>query len=233
MSHFSELRFRRFRAIFLETRTRPLRLPRNLVMFHRWVAMTENRMNNRLLGTIAMICAPAMLIEGLLRGEQENALITGIASMVFMTGWICSNVGMRRMRATGTGEWGRAVLLIQLVGLVLALMFGFFEATGLLGRESLLFNITDVAWPLSMLWMIVVGIAVIAANRLSGWQRFVPLLCPLWLPIAIVVSMSFGDDRAGGIVGFGYAAVLWGLLGYVIVRSESRVPSPAPQSTVE
>jgi hypothetical protein len=60
----------------------------------------------------------------------ENALITGIASMVFMAGWICSNIGMQRMRATGTGTWGRTVLLIQLVGLVLAFVFGFIEARG-------------------------------------------------------------------------------------------------------
>ena len=61
-------------------------------------------MNNRLLGTIAMLCAPALLIEGLLLGGQENALITGIASMIFMAGWICSNIGMWRMRATGIGK---------------------------------------------------------------------------------------------------------------------------------
>lgn len=94
-------------------------------------------MNNRTLGTIAMICAPAMLVEGLiedflLRG-QDNAPITGVAGMVFMFGWICANIGMQRMRATGTGKWGRAVLLVQLVGLVMAFMLGFFEATRLLG----------------------------------------------------------------------------------------------------
>jgi len=70
-----------------------------------------------------------------------------------------------------------------------------------------------------MLWMIVVGITVIVANRLSGWQRFVPLLCPFWLPVALVVSIAFGDP-AGGIVGFGYSAVLWALLGYVVVLSD-------------
>jgi hypothetical protein len=41
-------------------------------------------MNDRLLGTIAMICASALLIEGLLLRGQENASITGVASMVFM-----------------------------------------------------------------------------------------------------------------------------------------------------
>jgi hypothetical protein len=177
-------------------------------------------MNNRLLGTIAIICALALLIEELLLRGQENAPITGIASMVFMAGWICSNIGMWRMQATGTGKWGHAVLLVQLVGLVLAFMFGLFEATGLLGRESIVFNVTDAAWPLSMLWMIVVGVTVIVAKQLSGWQRFVPLLCPLWLPIAITLSIAFGDT-VGGIVGFGYAAVLWALLGYVVVRSDS------------
>ncbi len=80
-------------------------------------------------------------------------------------GWICSNTGMWRMRAAGTGKWGRAVLQIQLVGLVLAFMFGLFEAMGLLGRDSIIFNITDAAWPLSMLWMLVVGATVIVAKR--------------------------------------------------------------------
>ena len=99
-------------------------------------------MNNRVLEILAMICAPALLIEELLLRGQESAAITGIASMVFMAGWICSNTGMRRMKATGTGTWGRAVLLTQLVGLVLAFAFGFFEATGLLSRESIVFNLT-------------------------------------------------------------------------------------------
>lgn len=172
-------------------------------------------MNNQALGTIAVICAPALLVEGILVQGGENAAITGVASLIFMAGWICSNTGMRRMRAAGTGPWGRAVLLIQLVGLVLAFLFGLFEATGLLGRESILFNITDAAWPLSMLWMLVVGITVIRARRLTGWQRFVPLLCPFWLLVAIFGSIAFGD-AVGGFLGFGYAAVLWALLGYIV-----------------
>ena len=179
-------------------------------------------MNNRILGVIAMVCAPALLVEGFLVQGEENALITGVASMVFMAGWVCANTGMRRMQAAGTGKWGRAVLQIQLVGLVLAFMFGFFEATGLLGRESIIFNITDAAWPLSMLWMLVVGITVIRANRLSGWQRFVPLLCPFWLLLAILGSIALAD-AAGGYLGLGYAAVLWLLLGYSVFDAQERV----------
>jgi hypothetical protein len=176
-----------------------------------------------------MICAPALLIEGLLLRGEEDALITGIASMVFMAGWICSNIGMWRMRATGTGRWSRAVLLVQFVGLVLAFLFGFFEATGLLGENNIVFIVTDIAWPLSMVWMLVVGVTVLVAKWLPGWKRFVPILCPLWLPIAIVGSFAFGE--AAGIAGVGFAAVLWALLGYII-REGGRQPAPAPEPAV-
>jgi len=185
-------------------------------------------MDNRVLGVIAMICAPGML--GFMLGGEENALITGIASMVFMAGWICSNIGMQRMRATGTGTWGRAVLLIQLVGLVLAFIFGFIEATALLDENNIVWVVTDLAWPLSMLWMLVVGVTAIVARQLSGWQRFVPVLCPFWLPLA-ALGWAFGD--AGGVIGLGYSAVLWFLLGYVVfLGSDSRQGAPTPESAV-
>lgn len=186
--------------------------------------------NDRTLGTIAMICAPALLIEALLLQGQDNAQITGIAGMVFMAGWICANTVMRRMRAAGTGKWGRTVLLIQLAGLILAFTFGFFEATGLLGWGNVIFVATDAAWPLSMLWMLVVGVSVMAAGRLSGWRRFVPLLCPLWLPIALTGWVAFGD--AAGFAGLGFGAVLWLLLGYV-VRGGDRRTALAPEPAVQ
>jgi len=185
-------------------------------------------MTNRVLGTIAMLCAPAMLVDELLRVGEENALITGIASMVFIAGWICSNIGMQRMRATGTGIWGRTVLLVQLVGLVLAFTFGFIEATRLFSSSNLVFAVTDAAWPLSMLWMLVVGIATLVAKRMAGCQRFVPLLCPLWLPIAIIGGQTLGE--AGAIIGVGYSTVLWGLLGYIVLHSAYYLRQPSPTS---
>ena len=151
-------------------------------------------MNDRTLGNIAMICAPALLVEALLTGGEEKLLVIGLASMVFMAGWICSNTLMRRTRAAGTGRWGRAVLLVQLVGLVLACLFGLFEATGLIGDDNVVFVATDLAWPLSMAWMLVVGITVVVAGRMSGWRRFAPLLCGLWLPLGIPLQTVLGEQ---------------------------------------
>ncbi len=185
-------------------------------------------MNNRTLGTIAMICAPALLVDEILRGGEQNPLITGVMGMIFMAGWICSNIGMQRMRAAGTGKWGRAVLLVQLVGLIVAFLFAFIEATGLFDRGDIVFAVTDAAWPLSMLWMLVVGVTVIAAKRLPGWRRFVPVLCPFWLPIALLGGVMLGE--VSSYVGLGYSAVLWALLSYVVRESGERVgvsPEPA------
>ncbi len=187
-------------------------------------------MGNKVLGAIAMVCAPALLVEAIVtRGGESNPVVIGTASMVFMLGWLCSNTAMRRMQAAGTGKWGRAVLAIQLVGIVLAFFFGFFEATGLLGRESIIFNVTDVAWPLSMVWMLLpVGITVIVAKRLEGWRRFVPMLCGSWLPLGIVAMLALGQGAAG-IFGFGLTAIFWMLLGYVAFTSEeSAEKSAAP-----
>lgn len=185
-------------------------------------------MSNKVLGAVAMVCAPALLVEGIITGGENNPVVIGTASMVFMLGWLCSNTAMRRMHAAGTELWGRAVLLVQLVGIVMAFFFGFFKATGLLGRENIIFNATDAAWPLSMVWMFLpVGITVIFAKRLPGWRRFVPMLCGAWFPVAMVGAILFGEP--GGIVGLAMTMVGWMLLGYVVFTSEeSAAKSVAP-----
>ena len=183
-----------------------------------------------MLGTVAMFCAPALLVEAVITKDQGNHLVVGIASMVFMFGWICSNTAMRRLRAAGTGKWGRAVLLVQLVGLVLAFASGLFEATGLFGRGDTIFDVADSAWPLSMIWMFLpVGISAILAGRLPGWRRFVPMLCGSWLPLSFALMPLFGDSAV--YVGFGMTAVFWLMLGLVVRNSEERI-QVAPQPAV-
>ena len=189
-------------------------------------------MNNRTLGTIAMICAPALMADAIITGGEYRPAVIGAASMVFMAGWICANTVMRRMQAAGTGGWGRAVLRIQLAGLVLAFLFGLVEATGLLATESLAFTVLDVSWPLSMVWMLVVGVFVIAAKRLAGWRRFVPVLCvPVWLA-GLTVGTFLLPEAVGSPVGFGVGAAMWALLGLAVRDpDESRIEaSPEPAS---
>jgi hypothetical protein len=175
-----------------------------------------------MLGTIAMICAPALLLEGLFFHNDANNVAIGVCSAVFMAGWICSNIGMTRLGATGHNLWGRLVLRMQLVGLVLACLFGVIEATRALPANNIIFIVTDMAWPISMAWMLVVGISVLVARQLSGWQRWVPLFWGLALPTAVVLSIVTGAPLQGslGLFFFGWLAVAALLLGYSVFSSE-------------
>ncbi len=187
-------------------------------------------MNNRTLGTIAMICAPAMLVEALIPGGADMPLVVGTASMVFMAGAFAGLTGLWRAAATGTSWWGRGVLGLQLLLVSLAFLFGLFEATGLVGEESVIFTVTDIAWPLSMLTWNLVGITAAVVGRLPGWRRFALLPCGLALPATIVLGMVIGSDMQGDVVGyafFGMLAVFWGLMGFVVRQSDEAAAAAA------
>ena len=185
-------------------------------------------MNNRILGTIAMICAPALFIEGLTTANLNNVTI-GIASMIFMIGWAASNIGMQRMQAIGTGMAAKIVLWVQLFGILMAMLFGFLEATAILPEDNWFFIFTDMCWPLSMVFMIVVGIMAIRANRWAGWQRFAPLMCAAWLPVAMLIGMGAESNPAletlSVTVGFAWTGVTWFVLA-LIVRSSATLATP-------
>jgi hypothetical protein len=181
-------------------------------------------MTNRTLGALAMVCAPALLVGVLLIGSDQSPLITGIASMIFMLGSFCSLVGLWRGAATGTRWWGRMALGIQLALVLMAFLFGLFEATGILDESSIIWTVTDLAWPLSMVFMLIVGIAAAIARRLPAPQRFVPLLCGFAFPLSILVVMVLGmamDDTAAGVIFFSMTTVFWGLLGLTVQQSEA------------
>src|SRR4051812_11747931 len=90
--------------------------------------------SNRVLGTIGMLAAPMLLIEFVLRatvyGPAEPPRWVAVLGLVYMLGWLATAVGMRRLRVTGSGNFGRAIPWIQIAGLVLAALWSLNEATG-------------------------------------------------------------------------------------------------------
>jgi hypothetical protein len=90
--------------------------------------------------------------------------------------------------------------------------------------------VTDMSWPLSMVWMLVGGITAAIVGKLRGWHRFVPLLCGLAFPLSIVIGILGSFDMQSmemGLVFFGMLALFWGLLGFVVRQSEE-IPARAP-----
>jgi hypothetical protein len=185
-------------------------------------------MNNRTLGAIGIICAPALLAEILIDPQAKQPVVVGVASMIFMLGSLASHVGLWRIAATGRRWYNRVPLAIQLVLVVMAFLFGFIEATGILAEDNPLFMATDIAWPLSMVWMNIVGIATLVARRLPMPQRLVPLLCGTSLPITMLVTVAAGVaiiEQSSGYIFFSMLATFWALLGFVVMQSE-RVREP-------
>lgn len=58
-------------------------------------------MKLRLLSIVAMVCAPAMLLEALIPNGKENNLIVGSASLIFMIGSLCSQIALWRLGRAG------------------------------------------------------------------------------------------------------------------------------------
>jgi hypothetical protein len=153
------------------------------------------------LGIIGMIGAPMMLVDSLYRlithlpGEQSNPL-TGTIGLFYLISWICTAFGMRRLRVTGNGMASGVVFAIQIIGLCLAFVFNTFEVTRTSPpSESLVFQVTDMAWPLSHIFMLVVGGMVVRAKVWQGWQAVASFVPPLGLLI-FLIGAAFGLREA-------------------------------------
>lgn len=137
--------------------------------------------------------AAAWAVAGLIAGpieEGANSRVELAGSFLFQIGALCLVAALGMTGATGTGRWGRAVLAVQAVLLVLAMGWTvphLFEpnrtSDGILAA-------LDAAWPLSMLWLIVQGTTVARARCWPGGLRWAPLIASLWFPVAILSSAA-------------------------------------------
>ena len=172
---------------------------------------------NRVLGTLGMLAGPMMLAEMLIFGFTQHGSnrVIGVLGVFYIAGWICTAVGMRRSRVTGDGALGKGAFVVQLVGLLLAFLWSLHEIlySGD-DRSGVFYGVTDAAWPLSHLFMLVIGVLTLRAGVWRGWRRFAPLLVGLALPVAIAASLvagrawmgiAFGIMTTAGFFALGYA----------------------------
>jgi len=185
-------------------------------------------MSTRLLGTLGMLGSPMLLLGALLYGFGQDNQGAATFNLLFLGGWICNVLGLRTLRATGTGVPGKAILIVQLIGLALAAVFEVMHIVDSNSNpDSLLFQLTDGAWPLSIIFMIVVGIAALRTHMLRGWLRFTPLVCGLALPFFFVLNAVAG--RSVGVIVFPiYLTIAWMLLGYTVRMADQRMINGLP-----
>lgn len=177
-------------------------------------------MNLRLLGLCAITGAPFLLITyitfGAALAEQKTAL-DGLYSLLYISGWMCSIIGLWHTRATGTGRWGRFVLVVQLLFLTLANISNIMLLAQI-GLHTKGYFILDLFWPVSNIWMLATGITVATAKRLRGWMRYVPLIVGLWIPVTLLLMGMFGKQSPAMLISGLYSAIAWVLLGGVVYQ---------------
>jgi hypothetical protein len=155
------------------------------------------------------------------RFDDGDASKLGAAlGLLFAIGWFSSVLGLARLGAVGTNKVARGVLMVEIVGAALASVFQVYEFFSP-GSDSVLYTITDIAWPLSMVLLLVTGIIMVRARVFEGWLRFTPLIAALWLPLAVVELVIVGKE-VGAAIGGLHTALGWFLMGYA-VRSGGRL----------
>jgi hypothetical protein len=184
----------------------------------------------RTLGLAGLLCSPALLVASLLGGFDNPTPPQSVvlAQFIFLVGWICSTVGLLRLHAAGQG-YARYLLWLQLGGVVIAstqelqdLVFAAPDRSGALYRAA------DAAWPLSVMFMIVVGIAVARAGVLRGWRRFTPVFCGAPLPLSIIIAAVAGRTAMGLVFGV-MTTLAWGALGSALITSDG-APAHVPDA---
>lgn len=190
-------------------------------------------MNNRTLGTLALVGAPFLLI-GMTAEEHvkslSNTWFAGAWGLVYITAWLGSVVALRRMEATGTSRFGKALPWVLTGTLLLANASNVYQI--ITPDKSPVFWALDAFWPISNLVMLAVGITAAVVGRLRGWQRYVPLAVGLWFPLAMLILTLLGRTPLAFWIGGAYSAVAWSLLALVVLKPNLRLgeSNPSPEA---
>jgi len=186
----------------------------------------KSLLNPKVLGTVAILGSPMMLIEFLL--EQGGGLpggqfgrVEGALGIIYLIGFLSSALGLRILKATGKGTLAAVLFWIQIIGLSLAACQSILQMIGRADSSNRFFRIADAAWPLSHVFLLVIGIAVLFAKMWSGWRRLTPFFCGIALPLALGAGAAGGRESLGAAFGI-LTATSFMLLGCAIRTSGGR-----------
>ncbi len=179
-------------------------------------------MNTRWLGIIFMASTLGVLLNSYRSDGQVGDTLNGLAYVAWGVGGFCAVVGLIRLNALGTSPVARALGFLPAIGFALLALTDGLRLAGLISVDLTLFVVlASIAWISMLAGMLLVGILTIAAKTWRGWQRFVPLLAVVMLPIGQGIGSALG---IGAIIAYAF----WLLLGYTIAVAE---PAPALQAS--
>ncbi len=124
---------------------------------------------------------------------------------------IAGVVGLARVGAGGRGPLATISLGLSLLGLATLTVAEFIWLV-LPSASDAFYGIASLAM---MVGLILLGIAVVRARRWTGWHRFAPLACGLFIPL--VMGPSFALPGYAANYAIGLWGVCWLLLGVALL----------------
>ena len=181
----------------------------------------------------AIVWAACGLAAGPLAEDELNRLELA-GSLAFQVGVLCLVGVLWATEATGRSRWGRAMLAVQTVLVLLAMGWTVPHVVDPDMVDRGFVVALDAAWPLSILWLIVQGIAVVRAHTWPDRVRWMPLVASLWAPVSILAFVA--GEWPGLVISNLWLAVTYGALGALVIAhladgSITPVP-PSSRSTV-
>ncbi len=156
-----------------------------------------------------------MLLAGPLEDDELHRAEL-IGSFGWQLGILALLAVMAATRATGSGRFGRSLLAVETALVVLAMVWTVAHVFDPDMVDSGIMVALDAAWPLSMLVLLVVAVAVAVTHRWTGRARWAPLVAKLYVVVALL-TLAVMPEWPGLIVRTVVLTALFGWLGLVIV----------------
>jgi hypothetical protein len=182
------------------------------------------------IGIAAMIGAPGLWLESSFYDQvhHQNTSIGGLFDLLYMAGWLCSIYGLIQLKAAGRKMVARWILYIQAAFLLVANVWNIWEIIEPNSTHPL-FRLLDMFWPISNVWMLVTGIAVLTAGKLTGFHRYTPLIAGLWIVVTFAAFTLMGDSAVAFYIMNIYATGCQFIMGYTVFRYAQQQTVNAPQ----
>lgn len=180
------------------------------------MSATTARMSGALVAIGALVWAATRLVIGV-PAEGVNHPVEIWGSFAFQIGLVAFLGLAWATRATGAGRCGRLVLAVEIILLAMAIGWTIphlWEANR--PHDDLWIQVLDAGWPLSMLGLIAVGLAIARARRWSGAARWLPLAASLL--IVVDIALVWLPLEVSHVFTFVYLAVAYTFLGIAIIR---------------
>jgi hypothetical protein len=179
-------------------------------------------LNARVLGIIGIMGAPWMFIDFINNGLYDRFLatsISGIRNFMFMTGWLCSVVGLYKLEAMGTKRWQKMIVIAQIIFLFLADCWSIFEMFAP-DSPSPIYYALNFLWPVAGFCMVITGTVILLAKKLRGWKRYVPLFAGLWFPETVLVYYISQNSILSLVTSGIYSTIVFSLMGFVLTADD-------------